>query len=128
MLRQTELKVWDDTLKMMLDISDVELCTVLGNLIENAVEACENQNCGDKSVSVSSTVKGSHLFIVIRNTFNGEIRKFRNCFMSSKGINRPGIGISSAMKIISNNGGSINITNNDSQFQVGITLPLKSET
>ena len=24
MLRQTELKVWNDTLKMMLDISDVE--------------------------------------------------------------------------------------------------------
>ncbi|MDD6251692.1 MAG: GHKL domain-containing protein, partial [Oscillospiraceae bacterium] len=67
-------------------------------------------------------------FIVIRNTFNGEIRKFRNCFMSSKGINRPGIGISSSMKIISNNSGSISITNNDSQFQVGITLPLKSET
>lgn len=116
------------TIPKKLDISDVELCTVLGNLIENAVEACENQNSGDKSVSVSSTVKGSHLFIVIRNTFNGEIRKFRNCFMSSKGINRPGIGISSSMKIISNNSGSINITNNDSQFQVGITLPLKSET
>ncbi len=51
--------------------SDVELCTVLGNLLENAVEACLRICEGNRFVYINSKVAGQMPFMLIENSFDG---------------------------------------------------------
>lgn len=55
-------------------LSDVELCTILGNLLENAVDACNrmpvmNESVSEKSVTISSRETDGQWFILLENKY-----------------------------------------------------------
>lgn len=107
-------------------IPDIELCTILGNLLENAIEACEKVPVEKRTLLVTSQEKGNLLFLVIRNSYNGKFHKINNRFISSKpGKTRLGIGLASSKNIIENYGGSIDITPGEDSFQIGMSIPIK---
>ncbi len=58
-------------------IRSFDLCLILGNALDNAIEACERLcgKQGDKCfIAVSTKMKNNTLLIEVRNTFNGELR------------------------------------------------------
>ncbi len=108
-----------------LSISDVDFCTVLGNLLENALEACKKIEPEQRKILLSSSEQGSNLFVVIKNTYNGEIRQVGKRFVSTKTkAQRFGIGVSSAEQIVNAHGGTFTVSFDESTFQVGITIPM----
>lgn len=111
-----------------LPLTDVELCTVLGNLLENAVEACERQVCGNPAIYLASRENTHAWFLLVENSYNGHIKMKNGRFLSHKSSKpRPGIGLESARKIIENRGGTLDIYPMTEKFRVGICIPANSE-
>ena len=112
-------------------LSDVELCTVLGNLLENAVDACNrmpvmNESGSEKRITISSHETDGQWFILLENTYDGIVVQKNNRFLSRKDTTkRFGIGLESVKDIIINYKGSLDIYPKKNVFRVGITLPLK---
>lgn len=113
-------------------IPDVELCSVLGNLLENAVDACNRmpaakESGAEKSITISSHETDGQWFIMVENTYDGIVIQKHNRFLSRKETDskRFGIGLESVKDITQKHGGSMDIYPKETIFRVGITLPLK---
>lgn len=55
-----------------LNIDDIDLCSVTGNLIDNAIEACSQSNTQPKTVHASITQKANYLIIKVENTVSSD--------------------------------------------------------
>lgn len=106
-------------------LTDVELCTVIGNLIENAVEACERQTEGEKIILLSTCPRKTVLFLLVENTYNGIYENRSGVFLSQKSASvRYGVGLQSVRKILQKYDGTLDIFPEKGRFRVGITIPL----
>jgi sensor histidine kinase regulating citrate/malate metabolism len=77
-----------------------EMCIVLGNLLENAVEACQkitNQRFGRK-IELVVKPKGKQLAIMVRNTFDGNVVKDGEQLASTK--KDGGLGLQSIRAVV----------------------------
>ncbi len=104
-----------------LDISDLDLCVVFGNLIENATEACLRQKEGERFIKVVAKTEGGNLLISVKNSFDGKLEIIEESFYSSKREGE-GIGISSVRSFCEKNGGMFYITSEDYLFCVRVIL------
>ena len=113
-------------------LPDVELCSVLGNLLENAMDACNrmpmvNESKFEKSIAVTSHETDGQWFILVENTYDGIVIQKHNRFLSRKDTKskRFGIGLESVRDVIEQHGGNLDIYPKETVFRVGITLSLK---
>lgn len=120
----TEFQIHLD-LPDQMPLTDVELCTVLGNLLDNAVEACSRQDKGIRRILVAGETRGCMYFLKVENTYDGLTLQRGNHFVSRKGpAANHGIGLSSVRKIIEIHGGDLDIVPGKESFLVGITISL----
>ena len=82
-------------------ITDLDFCIILGNCLENAIEACMKITKGEKFISVKSQMTNYMIGLTIDNSFSGEILKENNDFISTKKSKDHGIGISSIHAVAS---------------------------
>ena len=70
----------------ILNIADVDLCILFGNLIDNAVEACERivDPSIPRQIILNVNIKRDYLFVDITNSFTGEIIKSNNIYKTVK--------------------------------------------
>lgn len=84
-----------------LPFSDTDICIIIGNLFENAVEACARMKSQNRFIDLRISMTSSTvLIIIIKNSYEGSIRRAGNFFLSSKAKNRKGIGLSSVMSMV----------------------------
>jgi len=103
-----------------IGISDTDLCIIFGNSIENAIEACRKVD-GVKYIKIISMLTENLLAITIDNSFNGELKKDGDTFISTK-HERKGIGTISVKAVAEKYGGTVEYSAIDSEFQVSIML------
>lgn len=97
-IQGTEFQVRLD-LPDQMPLTDVELCTVLGNLLDNAVEACSRQKQEVRRVFIAGETRGNMYFLKIENTYDGLALQEGKTFLSRKGTSDDhGIGLSSSEK------------------------------
>jgi len=97
-------------------LPNYEMCIVLGNLLENAVEACQKNN--ERHIKLVIKPQGEQLAIMVKNTFNGEVIKDGDKFISTKKNDenrRYGIGLQSVMAVADRFGEMFRI-NYDNEF------------
>ena len=85
-------------------VADVDLCAVLGNLLENAVDACLRKQTGSRFIKLSITQKNSMLFIDMENSTDGNVAPRGSGFLSLKGHaghERKGYGLESVRAVAS---------------------------
>lgn len=105
-----------------LIVDQVEFCSIIGNLFENAVNACEHV-LPDKrfiNLAIANTNKNT-IAIKISNSYGEKIIKQNNKFISTK-HNGNGIGIESVRATTRKYNGTINITTDNNCFSVSILL------
>ena len=107
-----------------LPVPDTELCIILGNLLENAIEACRNMKSEKRFITVNlSLASSSILAIQISNSYEGTIRQTPDgTFLSSKVKNRKGIGIASVLSTTDKYNGFARIEYPDQTFKVSLLL------
>ncbi|WMJ76896.1 MULTISPECIES: sensor histidine kinase [unclassified Sedimentibacter] len=104
----------------------VDLCGLLGNLLENAVEACQRQENKDNAIFIAGRTQNGQLEFVVDNSFDGKIKTIGKKYLSSK-RNGFGLGISSVLETVDRYGGVINLYTDENGFHAEVSLPLGIE-
>lgn len=98
-----------------------DLCVVVGNLMENAVEACGRMAEGKGFIRVNSGLEHGILTLTVDNSFSGKTRKQDGTFLSSKRSGE-GTGISSVTAVAKKHGGNARFEEKDDVFQASVYL------
>ena len=106
--------------KLFVSIND--MCVLIGNLLENSYEACMLQTDFKKSIRVRGEYTPNKFIFIISNTFNGNIYKKDNNYISSKDKHRIGIGTQSIKSIVHKYNGSYDVQVYNNIFQSKILL------
>lgn len=105
-----------------LSVSDVDLCVILGNLIDNGMESCERMQDGDKKfIRVYIGIFKGQLYLSVTNSTNEKRRKKE--LISGKWGNH-GHGLKRIDRIVEKYEGFINRKNEPGAFATEIMLPL----
>lgn len=85
-------------------LQDIDLCVVVGNILENAVEACKRMRDGVRYVSMQGRLKAQVLMITCENSFEGELVEHGEVLLSNKREGE-GMGMHSVMAVARKYGG-----------------------
>lgn len=119
-------------IQMGLDVtipSDVKLdakdmCVLIGNLLDNSIEACEYLTPKDRKIFVTLKYKNGNVLLSIRNSCNSKLVKNHNgVFYSIKDDKaNHGYGLKNIQNIVDKYDGDLEIANKDDIFAVSIIL------
>ncbi|MBQ8611194.1 MAG: sensor histidine kinase [Oscillospiraceae bacterium] len=114
----------DAHVPVALSIPEVELCIILGNLFDNAIEASLALPEGERGIRVYMDIKGSQLYICFTNfTAGKKLKKLGGRFASTKGEGR-GFGLVRMDTVVTRHGGWLDRNSEDGAFTTEILLPV----
>lgn len=106
-------------------ITDVELCTVIGNLMDNAIEGCLTLDDPQaRFIRVLIRPMKRNLYIYVSNSYGGELRRIGSAYATTKTGHDHGFGIRSVDSIVDKYNGSVNRQSEPGVFATEILLPL----
>lgn len=106
-----------------LRIPELDLCVILGNLFDNAIEASMDLPAENRLIRVYMDMKGTQLYIHFTNlTAAKKQQKVGGRFLSTKGEGH-GLGLLRIDRIIQDNGGYLSRNSEDGAFTTEILLP-----
>lgn len=108
-------------------ITDIDLCIIFSNLIDNAIEACEKlNNCSQKFINIKSNIAGSYMYMSIENSYNGQISKNGIEFTTWKKNKKfHGVGLENVRITVNKYKGMLKYDYNESVFKVSVLLNIK---
>lgn len=106
-----------------LAISDIDLCALIGNLLDNAVEACETLTDGKPFIRLYIGIVKKQLYISVTNTTGERVRKMDYEYITRKRGNH-GHGLKRINMVVEKYQGYINRQNEPGVFVTEIMLPL----
>ncbi|MDE6470768.1 MAG: ATP-binding protein [Eubacterium sp.] len=105
-------------------VSDTDICVIIGNLLDNAIEACCKLEDSDKRfIRIYIGLLKQQLYISISNSVGGEIKKEGKIYFTTKNENH-GFGLKRIDKIVSKYGGYINRQDETDVFATEIMISL----
>lgn len=105
-----------------INISDKDIIVIIGNLLDNAIEACSKLRT-NKYIEINMHYKKGVFLIFISNNYNGIVNKKGTKFVTLKNNqNLHGLGLNSVQKSISNYKGTLDITETSSKFNVSVMM------
>ena len=105
-----------------LPMSDVELCSMLGNILDNAVEACGTLPEEERFMRVYIGKLKGQLYLSVQNSA-GKVRKSKNTYLSTKD-GEHGYGLFRIDRVAKKYGGYVNRQNEEGVFATEIMVPL----
>ncbi len=82
------------TVPAELRISEIDLCVIIGNLLDNAMEACLRQAEGeDRFIRVYIGILKQQLYICVTNSVGGSVKKSGKTYLSTKAEASHGFGL-----------------------------------
>lgn len=113
----------DAHIPVKLQMSELDLCCILGNLFDNAIEASLPLPERERQIRVYMDMKGTQLYISFTNFTSGrKLNKVGNLFQTSKGEGH-GFGLVRIDKIIERLGGYLSRNSEDGAFTTEILIP-----
>ena len=113
------------TVPEKLQVADIDLCVIIGNLMDNAMEgAIKLENPEDRFIRVYIREMKGQLYISITNSTEGKVKKTNQGYISTKlGISH-GFGLKRVDSIVGKYNGFINRQSEEGVFATEIILPL----
>ncbi len=105
-----------------LPMSDVELCSMLGNILDNAVEACGTLPEEKRFMRVYIGKLKGQLYLSVQNSAS-KVRKSKNTYLSTK-EGEHGYGLFRIDRVAKKYGGYVNRQNEEGVFATEIMVPL----
>ena len=109
-----------------LDVSAFDWNIILGNLMDNAIEAAGKSE--DKLLQIRIQYQKGMLLIDIRNSYSGRLVKSEDKYLSTKDYDRAdasqvhGLGIKNVRRIVEKYDGNMEISDEDGMFAVRILM------
>lgn len=102
-----------------LSVSELDLCIIIGNLLDNAIEACAEIPVEERMIRVYMEMKGNFLYLSVINTAAG---KKKHSFRSTKGEGH-GLGLGRIDQVVRKYDGYLTRASEDGVFSTEIILP-----
>lgn len=110
------------------DLEDSELCSLFGNLLDNAIEACEEIENDKKNIFIEIKKQGQLVFVKIKNTIsNPPLMKNGRPISNKKDKKSHGYGVKNVDRIMNKYEGEIIYQIFDESFQVCMTFFVKKK-
>ena len=111
-----------------LEINNVDMCIVLGNMLDNAVDACVNMSDDDdKFIEVDIRVMNAFLVIKIANSYSVPINMRNQEYITTKKDKQShGLGLKNIRRIVDKYDGRLNIKHTENTFTITayLTYPM----
>lgn len=104
-----------------LTLTDLELSIIIGNLLDNAIEACRSAE-GEKFIRISLHMKGKMLYFYMLNSAGAKKQKLGSLFKTSKG-SAHGFGLHRAETVLNEHGGWVKYNSEDGAFTSEFLVP-----
>lgn len=104
---------------VLLTVSELDLCIMIGNLLDNAIDACSELPEEDRLIRIYMEMKGNYLYLSLTNRAAG---KKKQSFKTTKGEGH-GFGIARTDAIVKKYGGYLTRASEDGAFSTEILLP-----
>lgn len=105
-----------------LPVDEMDLCLVLSNLLENALEASLRTAAVRRQITVTAYLHAARLLLIeVENPFDGAVKEKDGVFRSSK-RKGDGVGLQSVRHIAERSGGASTFTYQDGVFRARVML------
>lgn len=105
-----------------IEMTDVEMCSVLGNLLDNAIEACEKLPCDKRFLRVYIDKFKGQFYLSVQNS-SPSIQRDKGIFRTTK-AGTHGFGLFRIDRIAKKHGGYVNRQYEEGVFATELLLPL----
>lgn len=113
----------DAHIPVELSISEIDLCVIIGNLFDNAIEASLKLPEGERMIRVYMDMKGTQLYLSFTNlTAVGKQKKIGSIYLSTKGEEH-GFGLNRMDNVVKRMGGYLSRNSEDGAFTTEVLLP-----
>ena len=117
----------DARIPVKLSISDLDLCVILGNLFDNAIEASVKLPESQRLIRLYMDMKGSQLYISFTNFApGGKLKQSGGRFATTKGSGH-GFGLLRIDSVVERLGGYLRRASEEGAFTTEILLPQEQE-
>ena len=104
-------------------IPDVELCSIIGNIMENAILACGDVDEDERFIDLAIRLKNSsNLVIVCTNSFDGKPRMKDGRYLSTRSVGN-GLGLKSITSTTAKHGGMARFYHEGDEFFSDVMIP-----
>jgi len=107
-----------------LTFDDIDLCIILGNALDNAIEANLRTDVKNPYIKLYIKLDKGNLIIIIENSFDGYMKKNRHgrILTMKKDVEEHGIGLSSIQKSVDRYHGFLETDIKEQKFRLRIVL------
>lgn len=106
-----------------IPLNEVEITSLFGNLLDNAIEANLHVTEGKRFISLAVKPLQEDISIVVRNRYDGNLRMEKGGLLSRKGDGDHGIGLKQVKRIVDASGGYFMWETKEDIFVVKAVLP-----
>ncbi len=107
-----------------LSVSDSDICVVLGNALENAMEACMKLTSKEARYIVAEARKMNGQFLIkVTNSYNGVVNQREGNYISTKDGGFHGLGVKNLKKVVNTYGGFVKTEHSDRVFTLMVAFP-----
>jgi len=115
---------WHIELPEPLPATELDMVSIFGNLMENAIDGCRTVPEGRRYFYLTTQIRyGSRLYIVSTNSFDGRVRKGKDGYHSTKHSGN-GIGLTAIAAAAEKYSGSVQASNSETEFFVDVVLKI----
>ena len=111
-----------------MQLPQTTLSVLLGNLMENAIAACNTVTFGEKKITIRGKSRSGFVFLDVSNTYSGILKKDKNGEYFSTKAGGHGLGLSSVAHLANSHNGLFEIDDEDNIFRVSVMLQEHSAT
>lgn len=115
--------LWQISIPEPLTISELDISSLMGNLMENAIAGCVTVPKEKRRFALSVEAHGNLLYIVSTNSFDGKTRMSGSGYLSTKSAGE-GLGLLSISSVAEKYNGYARISHEDNDFMVDIMLKI----
>lgn len=106
-----------------MQMDSIDECTLIGNLLDNAIEACERTIDRPKIINMKLEYRGNYLMCNVENTAPLDVKIQNNSLVSSKtDLDKHGIGHKNIQKVVDKYNGISKMYVKNGMFKVEILL------
>lgn len=107
-----------------LAVSEVDLCIIIGNLLDNAMEACEKEPEKEKRfIRVYIDILKEQLYIYVANSMTNDIKKLGKSYLTTKAAGH-GFGLVRVDRVVARYNGYLNRQHEEGVFATEIMLKI----
>lgn len=117
---------WKIELPDPLPLSELDMTGLFGNLMENAIAGCRTVPEGSRYFCLTAQIQhGNILYIVSTNSFDGNVKRGRDGYRSTKHRGN-GIGLAAIAAAAEKYNGTAKFSNNEREFFADVALKIQS--